>query len=180
MADGGVFINYRGEDSYSYGALLHMELSRCFGSESVFLDSESIPAGSDFVAELLSRVRRARVLLAVIGSCWLTAADAEGRRRIDDPGDWIRRELVEAFTAGVRVVPVLTDNAGMPAEDELPGDIAVLGRCQYRRLRYRDAAADLTRLVADLTEPDLVPLPRRYPVRECRAGCRWGRRRSPA
>src|SRR5262249_19026423 len=45
---GGVFINYRGEDSHSYGALLHAELSRRFGPESVFLDAESIPAGADY------------------------------------------------------------------------------------------------------------------------------------
>jgi len=64
----GIFINYRGEDSHSYGALLHAELSRRFGPESVFLDSASIPAGADFVAQLLGRVRQAAVVLAVIGS----------------------------------------------------------------------------------------------------------------
>jgi len=42
-------IYYREDDSYSYGALLHAELSRRFGPELVFLDSESIPAGADFV-----------------------------------------------------------------------------------------------------------------------------------
>src|SRR5215813_9577580 len=101
MVHGCVFINYRGEDSYSYGALLHVELSRHFGPESVFLDSASIPAGVDFAQQLLVRIREARVVLAVIGSRWLAAAGADGGRRIDDPSDWIRRELVEAFTAGV-------------------------------------------------------------------------------
>ena len=180
MADGGVFINYRGADSRSYGALLHVELSRRFGSGLVFLDSESIPAGSDFVVEVLSGVRRARVLLAVIGSCWLTATDAAGRRCIDDPRDWIRRELVEAFAAGVRVVPVLTDDADMPREEELPADIAALSRCQYRRLRHRDAAADVTRLIADLAVPDRARLPRRDRARAVRTGYGYGRGRPPA
>src|SRR5215475_56571 len=36
-----VFINYRGSDSHSYAALLYGELSRAFGQENVFLDSES-------------------------------------------------------------------------------------------------------------------------------------------
>lgn len=45
---GGVFISYRGGDSYSYGPLIHAELSRRFGADQVFLDSESIPAGEDF------------------------------------------------------------------------------------------------------------------------------------
>jgi hypothetical protein len=151
---GGVFINYRGEDSHSYGALLHAELCRWFGPELVFLDSASIPAGADYVEQLLGRVRRARVVLAVIGSRWLTVAGPGGGRRIDDPADWIRRELVEAFSAGVRVIPVLTDGARMPTESELPGDLAVLGRCQFRRLRHRDATVDLARLTDDLAALD--------------------------
>src|SRR5262249_28546973 len=105
---GAVFINYRGTDSGSYGALLFAELSRHFGRELVFLDTESIPAGTDYVQELFARVRQARVVLALIGPRWLQTTDSEGRR-IDDPNDWIRRELVEAFAAGVRVIPVLTD-----------------------------------------------------------------------
>jgi hypothetical protein len=151
---GVVFINYRSEDSNCYGQLLYGELSRRFGPDLVFLDSASIPAGADFVDQLLGRVRAARVVLAVIGTRWLTAARPDGRRRIDDPGDWIRRELVAAFDAGVRVIPVLTDNAEMPTEADLPADLARLARCQYRRLRQRDGSGDLARLAADL-EDDL-------------------------
>jgi hypothetical protein len=61
VVDRAVFINYRGGDSRSYGALLSAELARQFGGEQVFLDAESIPPGADFVRELLGRV-----LLAVI------------------------------------------------------------------------------------------------------------------
>jgi hypothetical protein len=152
--DGGVFINYRGEDSYSYGVWLHTELSRRFGPELVFLDSVSIPAGADFVEQLLGQVRRSAVVLAVIGPRWLAADRPGGGRRIDDPADWIRRELVEAFRAGVRVVPLLTDGAQMPAEDDLPAELAVLARRQFLRLRHRDAAADLARLASELAEMD--------------------------
>lgn len=149
----GVFINYRGEDTTGYGALLYTELAHRFGEDHVFLDSESIPAGADFVEELLAGVRSSRVLLAVIGPHWLTAADpTTGRRRIDDPDDWIRRELAEAFAAGVRVIPVLIEEVELPDEDALPADIAALSRCQYRHLRRREHTATLTRIVADLTD----------------------------
>src|SRR5262249_26232619 len=150
VVSAGVFINYRGEDSHGYGALLYAELSRRFGPEVVFLDSASIPAGADFVEHLLDQVRDARVVLAVIGIRWLVVTGPGGGRRIDDPGDWIRRELVAAFAAGVRVIPVLTDSAQMPAEGQLPAELAALGRCQYRQLRHRDAASDLARLAAGL------------------------------
>jgi tetratricopeptide (TPR) repeat protein len=149
-----VFINYRGEDSHSYGALLHAELSRRFGPDLVFLDSESILPGADYVKQLLGGVRTARVVLAVISTRWLAASGPDGTRRIDDPADWIRRELVAAFAAGVRVIPVLTDGAEMPTESDLPTDLAPLARCQYRRLRHRDAAADLARLVTELADLD--------------------------
>lgn len=154
MVDRAVFINYRGEDSHGYGALLYRDLIGQFGEDLVFLDAESILAGADFVQELLGRARSARVLLAVIGQRWLTATDSAGRRRIDDPADWIRRELAEAFTAGVRVIPVLTDQAELPHETDLPADIAALSRCQYRYLRRREPTADLARIVGDLTSGD--------------------------
>lgn len=144
-----MFINYRGDDSPGYAPLLYAELCRRFGRDLVFLDSESIPAGHDFSKLLLTRVRKVTALLALIGRNWLTSAGPNGRR-IDDPADWTRRELVEAFDAGVLVIPVLIDDAAMPAESELPPEIVALSRCQYRRLRHREASADLARLVADL------------------------------
>jgi hypothetical protein len=149
--DHRVFINYRGADSRIYGALLYGELVSQFGEHQVFLDSESIPAGAD---ELLSLVRSARVVLAVIGPHWLMATDATGQHRIDDPDDWLRRELVEAFAAGVRVIPIVTDDATLPTEADLPADIAALSRYQARPLRRRELTNDLTRIIADLAALD--------------------------
>jgi hypothetical protein len=153
---GEVFINYRGTDSRSYGALLYVELSRRFGSEMVFLDSESLPAGTDFAEQLLEQARQARAMLAVIGPGWLAPTRSRwlGRLRLKDNTDWTQRELAEAFAAGVKVIPVLTDDAELPAERELPACLAPLSRCQYRRLRCRDATADLDRIVNDLIASD--------------------------
>jgi hypothetical protein len=157
VVDRAVFINYRGEDSHSYGALLYNELARRFGEDLIFLDAESIPAGADSVQELLDGVRSARVLLAIIGQRWLTTTNpVTGQRRIDEPTDWIRRELAEAFAAGVRVIPVLTDQADLPREADLPADIVALSRCQYRYLRRREPTAGLARIVTDLTNLDPV------------------------
>lgn len=155
---GGLFINYRGVDSHSYGALLYTDMIRRFGEDLVFLDAESISAGEDYVLELLARVRSSRVVLAVIGPDWLTATDATGRRAIDNPRDWVRRELAAAFTAGVRVIPVLIDDATLPAADKLPREIAALSTCQARYLRRREPTKDLERLAADLVaiDPELA------------------------
>src|SRR5215813_10576466 len=108
---GGVFINYQGADSGTAAALIDRELTARLGSDRVFLDCRSIPAGADFAEELLSQLRACSVLVVVIGPRWLTLTNEAGQRRIDDPQDWIRREIAEALTYGLRVVPVLTGGA---------------------------------------------------------------------
>jgi hypothetical protein len=57
VSAGGVFINYRGEDSDTAAVLMERELAVRFGNDRVFLDSRSIPAGVDFVEDLLGRLR---------------------------------------------------------------------------------------------------------------------------
>jgi hypothetical protein len=161
-----IFINYRRSDSNSYAALLYVELSRCFGRDMVFLDSESIPAGSDYPEQLLSRIRRARAVLAVIGPGWLTSTGTRWRPRAREQTDWTLRELAEAFTAGTPVIPILIDNTPMPTERKLPNGLEALSRCQYRRLRCRDIRADLDRILNDLvtTDPQLSHAARRRPA----------------
>ena len=155
--ESAVFISYRSLDSQGYGDLLYFGLAYRFGEDLVFLDCESIRAGTDFVTELLARVRSARVVLAVIGPDWLEATDpASGRRRIDDPDDWIRRELVESYRNGVRVIPVLIDQTELPSAADLPPDVAALSRGQALRLRGRESTAGLTGIIRELTALDPV------------------------
>lgn len=161
MVAGDVFVSYRGDDSGMAAALLYGELTRRLGVDRVFLDCRSIPPGADYVQWLVCQVRSARVVLAVIGPDWLTLTTPTGRRRIDDPADWIHRELAEAFAARVTVIPVLTDDAVLPLESELPTALGPLSRCQYRRLRRCEIPTDLDRIVTGLAvvDPTLVPAP---------------------
>jgi len=156
----GIFINYRGDDSDTAAALIDRELTAQFGNDQVFLDCRSIPAGVDFAQELLGRLRACSVLLVVVGPRWLSLTDTAGRRRVDDPQDWIRREIVEAFNHGLRVIPVLTDDAVLPAEADLPAAIAELSRRQHVPLRRRYTEVDLAFLVKRIAEtnPELVKL----------------------
>ena len=59
---------------------------------------------------------------------WLTAHDEQGRRRLEQNGDFVRQEIETALRAGVPVVPVLVEGAKMPARNELPKSIAELWR----------------------------------------------------
>lgn len=159
MRDGGIFINYRTADSRYAADLLHLGLSQVVGADRVFLDSASIPPGADFADTLLNRVRASRVVLAVIGRNWLSHTGPDGQRSLDDPADWIHRELAAALEARVPIIPVLTDGASAPTEADLPADLAPLARRQAVPLRPRATGVDLHLLVGELRQqfPTLVP-----------------------
>jgi vWA-MoxR associated protein C-terminal domain/vWA-MoxR associated protein middle region 0/TIR domain len=146
-----LFINYR-QINGGWAFALDEYLSGRFGHEQVFRDARSIPAGADYVRALLEEVRKASILLVVIGPGWIEATNPQGRRKIEDESDWVRRELVEAFTYGVTVVPILVGGAPSPQESELPSAVAALARCQYLALPARAVSADLTRLGDGLLE----------------------------
>ena len=86
----GVFLNYRTGDGDWAATLLKRELSVRFGVDNVFFASSSIPSGVDFAYQITQRLPECDVLLAIIGSRWLTAVDRRGRRRIDHLDDWVR------------------------------------------------------------------------------------------
>ncbi|MFD5468532.1 toll/interleukin-1 receptor domain-containing protein [Kitasatospora sp. NPDC127059] len=147
-----IFVNYRTNDEDSTATLIERELSRRFGTERVFRASKSIKAGGRFPQELLTAVRRCGVLIAVIGPRWADARTADGQRALDDPADWTRREIVEAFETGALVIPVLVGRATRLDRHGLPPAIAELADCQYRRFDNRDADSGLRRLGDDLAE----------------------------
>lgn len=149
---GGVFINYRSEDSRHMAELLDRDLTAAFGREQVFLDCYSIPLGAEWDRELLKRVRACRVLLVVIDRDWLTLTDASGRRLIDDPSDWIHREIAEAVAAGVRVVPVLVDDTPPPSEDDLPPELRAVAGSQGAWVRRKHTRSDIDVLIRRLRE----------------------------
>jgi hypothetical protein len=97
-----VFINYRTGDGNDIAALIDNELANRFGKDRAFRASRSIAPSSTYPDALLMSVRRSALLLAVIGADWINF-----QSRLHDPEDWVRKEIEEAFSCGVPVVPVL-------------------------------------------------------------------------
>jgi len=148
-----VFISYRRDDSAYAAQVLYERLEAELGTGSVFIDVESIPLGANFLKRLRSEVARCDVLLAVIGNNWLIAQDEEMRRRLDDPSDFVRIELAIALGRGVRLIPVLVDNANMPRADSLPVELRDLAHRNATELRPgSDFRSDLDRLMKHLLE----------------------------
>jgi beta-lactam-binding protein with PASTA domain len=144
------FISYRREDSAGHAGRLFDRLRERFGRDSVFLDVVGIDAGVDFVDTLDKAVGSCDVLLAVIGREWLTCCDKQGRRRLDDPNDFIRAEISAALKRDVRVVPVLVEGAEMPPTDSLPEELKRLTRRQAVELRDSRWDSDVEALIAVL------------------------------
>jgi hypothetical protein len=161
--------------------MLDTELTRRFGAHSVFRDIRSIQPGQDYATVLLDRIRASTALLVVIGEHWFGNATS---KPLADEQDWVRREIREAFAAGVRVLPVLVDETAELVDSELPYDIRQLAGLQALRLRHREAHTDVPRVVNELLalEPSLaanqadpylddgvaIPLPRSPGLRQTR------------
>jgi TIR domain-containing protein len=123
-------------------------LSGRFGEEQVFMDL-SLEPGVDFVEQINEAVGSCRVLVAVIGPRWASMQDAHGRRRLDDPADFIRVEVEAALRRpDVRVVPVLVQGATMPGADELPPSLANLARRNALELSDARWRHDMDRLTS--------------------------------
>ena len=72
--------------------------------------------------------------------------DHDGKRRLDDPEDFVRVEVAAALERDVPVLPVLIEGAQMPGPDDLPEDIRPLARHNAIELSDARWRYDVTRL----------------------------------
>jgi TIR domain len=147
---GGIFLSYRREEMAQAAGRLSEHLRRRFGDNRIFIDVDSISLGLDFVEVITSKVASCDVLIALIGSKWLTAVDEEGRRRLDDEQDYVRLEIEAALQRNIRVVPILIDGARMPRTEDLPLSLHALTRRQALKLSHEDFTAQANRLIENL------------------------------
>ncbi|MCE6998410.1 toll/interleukin-1 receptor domain-containing protein [Saccharothrix sp. S26] len=143
--------------------LLDRALSERFGSDAVFLASKSIPPGADWEVRMFEAVEQCAALLVVMGANWLGARRSDGSRRLEDPDDFVRRELLTASALDKVVVPVRFDCARVPKE-EFPSGLTWLAELQDAEVRFRTAKDDIDRLANRLAkEVEGLPEPRLHP-----------------
>jgi hypothetical protein len=174
----GIFISYRRGDSADVTGRIYDHLSMAFGEEVVFKDVDAIPLGVDFRHHLSGAISRCRVVLVIIGRSWADARDESGRRRLDDPADFVRVEVASALERQIPVIPLLVGGATMPIADELPPDLRDLSFRNGTTIKPDpDFRADMQRLIRGLqahfeatnrqTEaPSIVALPELEPAPE--------------
>lgn len=154
-----IFISYRREDSAGHTGRLFDALSSHFAGR-LFMDVDTLEPGVDFVEAIEQAVGSCEALIVVIGREWLTIEDKAGRRRLDDPGDFVRLEVESALARKIRVIPVLVEDAPMPGAEELPASLARLARRNAIELSDARWAYDVDRLahtIQDILEPAAGP-----------------------
>lgn len=129
-----IFISYRRSDSQHAAFAIVDRVRWAFGQDEVFFDRGSIEGGDEWSESIRNALLSARVVLVIVGASWLRVADEWGRRRLDDPKDWVRREICEALAregAGqIEVIAVYLDGVAAVEEAALDAPLQRLHALQ--------------------------------------------------
>src|SRR5262249_8797051 len=149
---GGIFINYRRDDSAPNALSIAQYLERAFGGRNIFIDVDRIRPGDNFITVLDKRLAVCKVLLIIIGPKWLEAKDENGARRLDDPHDWVRTEIVRGLRRGIKVIPGLVGGAPLPTRDAFPDDMKPLLLSQAAIVSTNNFRHEMAGLASDIRQ----------------------------
>ena len=145
-----IFISYRRDDAAGEAGRLFDDLTAQFGPDKVFMDVAGIEPGHDFRKVIDQNVASCGVLLAMIGKGWVDAKDDAGRRRLDDPLDFVRLETASALKRDIPVIPVLVRGGRMPRAEQLPEDLTDLAYRNGVELTHTRWRSDVELLIKAL------------------------------
>jgi hypothetical protein len=97
-------------------------LAAYYGNDSIFIDVDNIPIGTDFREHIRKALGDQDMLIAVVGQKWLGQRKG-GRTRIQEETDPVRVEIEMALQNSMPLVPVLVNGARMPKPEELPDSL---------------------------------------------------------
>jgi GH25 family lysozyme M1 (1,4-beta-N-acetylmuramidase) len=140
-----IFICYRRSDTAAHAGRLYDALCADFGKDTIFLDIGGIEPGDDFANAIGARLASCAVLIAVIGKQWQAA-------RLAEEDDFVRREIGGALARGIRVIPLLVNDATLPAADDLPTDVRAFVRRQMFEMTDRHWHDDYQQLAKSIRQ----------------------------
>ena len=121
-----IFISYRRSLSRSSARSIYTDLTKRFGDKGIFLDIDRIKSGKKFDEALDAALQNSKVLLVLMDRGWSEVTSPDGALRLEDPEDFVRKEISGALANDCVVVPILLDDAEMPIASELPPSISEL------------------------------------------------------
>jgi hypothetical protein len=144
-----IFVVYRREDNAGFAYSIYTRLERSFGRDKLFMDIDLVP-GERFDRVLSEAIANCQVVLAIIGPDWLNAQDRHGRRRIDQPNDWVRLELEAALGHRKTIIPVLINDTPCPSPEDLPKSLQEVVLFQAIRIRHEAFNKDVDELITSV------------------------------
>lgn len=157
---GKIFINYRrGDTTAGYAISLYQLFNVYF--EKVFLDVNDINIGEDFNVRILKELKETEVLVVLIGKNWLSISYPNGKRRLDNPKDFVRKEIVYALKKNILIVPIIFDNVEIPKTEDLPTVLNKLVTKNFFRIHHEKFFEDVDKLIQNI----LRQLATKYPSR---------------
>ena len=147
-----IFLSYRRADASTYTLALRLELQTRLRAAQIFVDTHTIQSGDAWPHQIDDALRLAKVVIPVIGKAW-AGGDETGKRRIDDPKDWVHKELAIALAQKRNaVMPVLVDGARRLRQAELPEPLRELADIQPLKIDLDQWDHDLNSLFQLLKE----------------------------
>jgi hypothetical protein len=144
----GIFICYRRKDTDGQARALYERLSARFPSSSVFFDVDSVGIGVDFRQRVRNAMASSKVCLVLIGRDWQKRTKTG--RRLDNPDDNVRLEVLTALELGILIIPVLIERAPMPRVHELPAELEQFSYRNALELENARWESDVQRLITQL------------------------------
>jgi len=156
-----LFISYRRADSVAAARGLLRFWHAHYGKDSVFLDTAEIRIGTDWPLSLERALDEATVVVPIIGRNWFMLKDPYNQRRIDQPNDWVAREISNALETGKLLVPVYVA-IPPPPRDAFPDRLKALADRQGIVVTDEDAESGWKKL-ADALNFGQLKAKVRYP-----------------
>jgi hypothetical protein len=142
-----VFLSYRRADSQVSAGRMAQFLDAIPAVDAVFLDVDGIAPGENFETKIQDTLARVSHVFLLIGAQWAGPTGASGRTRLFDDDDMVRRETRLALASGAMVVPILLDEARMPAPGDVPEDLKALPSINAYALRTSHFDEDMDDLL---------------------------------
>jgi hypothetical protein len=135
------------------------------GEKNVFCDLSAFDAGFESELAIHRAIAAADVFLTVIGPQWVAASDQPARLRLNEPDDYLRRELARAIQLRIPILPVLVGGATLPAPNNVPYEVRwcahAVSQRQPLEMTTKRWVFDSYRLLAAIgTFPVRLKLPR--------------------
>ena len=89
-----IYISYRRVGKEGYAERVNSRLQAKFEKNAVFMDFTNVGLGEDFIDAISQAIGSCIVVIVLIGPGWHLVKDEMGRKRLDDPNDFVRVEDV--------------------------------------------------------------------------------------